>query len=535
MFLSSTYDPSELVANHPPGTRMSLFRSVLTVSGYTMISRVLGFIREILTASVLGAGPLSDAFFVALRLPNLFRSLFAEGAFAQAFVPIFAGTLAREGRAASIVFARDVFAVLVVALCGAVLIGEMLTPLILHLIAPGFERDPDQFRLAVGLTRITFPYLLFISLVSFLGGMLNAVDRFAANAASASLLNLFLIAALVLVRPLTDETLAWAVTLSGIGQFAWLLLSCAQAGLLTAPRLPRLTHEVRNLLRIMLPGVFGAGATQINIVVSTAIASMAPVGSVSYLSYADRLNQLPLGVVAVAVATVILPRLSREIRKGELEAARYTQNRGLELALLLTLPAAVALGMAAHPLLAVLFQRGAFGLHEVNEVSPALQAYAAGLPAFVLTRVMITGFLARRDTKTPVMIAAAVVAVNAALTILLGVVAGYAHVGIACATSICGWINALSLLAVSVRRGHFHLDVRCRRALPRIVLAAVGMGTVVIALERLLAASLAGGALLRYLALAVLVLGGLAMFGALALMLGATDVQELRRQLQRAP
>ena len=512
---------------------MSLFRSTLTVGGYTLVSRVLGFGREVLTAAMLGAGPLSDAFFVALRLPNLFRSLFAEGAFAQAFVPIFSGTLARDGRPAALVFARDTFAVLLAALALFVLVGEAFTPAILHLVAPGFQRNPAQFRLVVGLTRITFPYLLFISLVSFLGGMLNAVDRFAANAASASLLNVFLIAALLFVRPLTDNALAWAVSLSGVAQFAWLAISCHRAGLLLPPRLPTLTAEVRTLLRIMLPGVFGAGATQINIMVSTAIASMAPPGSVSYLSYADRLNQLPLGVVAVAVATVILPRLSREIRQGQEQAAIHTQNRGLELALLLTLPAAVALAMAAHPLLSVLFQRGAFGPREVNEVTPALQAYATGLPAFVLIRVMITGFLARRDTLTPVRIAIAVVAVNAALTVLLGVVAGFAHVGIAAATAIGGWLNAVCLIAVAHRRGHFRLDPRSRRALPRIVGAAVGMGALIWVLGRVLSAPLAGAALARYAALSALVGGGLFGFAALVLLSGAANWRDLRRQMAR--
>jgi putative peptidoglycan lipid II flippase len=512
---------------------MSLFRSTATVGAYTMVSRVLGFAREILTAAYLGAGPLSDAFFVALRLPNLFRSLFAEGAFAQAFVPIFSGTLAREGRAHALVFARDTFAFLLLALCLFLLAGEVFANPILHVVAPGFERHPAEFRLVIQLTRITFPYLLFISLVSFLGGMLNAVEKFAANAASAALLNLFLIVTLLFSRPLTDQALAWAVTLSGLAQFLWLGWSCWRHDLLLPPRRPRLTQEVATLLRIMLPGVVGAGAMQINIVVSTAIASLAPTGSVSYLSYADRLNQLPLGVVAIAVATVILPRLSREIRNGQDKAAIHTQNRGLELALLLTLPAAVALGAAAHPILAVLFERGRFGPYQVNQVAPALMAYAAGLPAFVLTKVVVTGFLARRDTITPVKIALVVVAINAALTVLLGLVLGFAHVGIACATSIGGWINALSLIAISHRRGHFHLDARSRRVIPRIAAAAIGMGVLIAGLNRVLAGALAGRALLRYASLMGLVAAGLLGFAALVLLLGAADWRELRAQMRR--
>ena len=255
-----------------------------------------------------------------------------------------------------------------------------------------------------------------------------------------------------MLHPVTGQKLSWAVTAAGIAQCLWLAWSCRRVGLkLGWPHL-RISPEVRRLMRIMLPGVFGAGATQINLAVSTAIASLAPVGSVSYLAYADRLNQLPLGVVGVAVATAILPTLSRHIRKGEDSAALHTQNRGLELALLLTLPAAVALLLESHAILHVLFQRGHFGPHQVAEVAPTLAAYAFGLPAFVLTKVVITGFLARQDTLTPVKVAVAVMVANLVLTISLGLYSGLAHVGIALATSTAGWINALTLMAISARR-----------------------------------------------------------------------------------
>src|SRR5215813_3951255 len=276
---------------------MALLRSVATVGGYTMVSRVLGFVREMLVAAFLGAGPLSDAFFVALRLPNMFRSLFAEGAFSAAFVPLFAGKIAKEGREAARAFAEDGLAVLLAALLLFLVLGEILTPQLLDLIAPGFRASPGKFALAVELTRIMFPYLLYISLTALQGGVLNSLDRFAANAFTPVLLNLFLIAALTLVRPLTGQALAWAVAAAGFAQFLWLMLSCHQAGMsLRLPR-PRLTPEVRQLLRVMLPGVFGAGVTQINLVVSTAVASLMPSGVVSYLNYADRLNQLPLAVL----------------------------------------------------------------------------------------------------------------------------------------------------------------------------------------------------------------------------------------------
>ncbi|GAB0112856.1 murein biosynthesis integral membrane protein MurJ [Acidisoma sp. C75] len=512
---------------------MALLRRVATVGGYTMISRILGFVREILTASALGAGAMSDAFFVALRLPNLFRTLFAEGAFSAAFVPLFSGMVAKDGQERAMRFAQDTFSGLLLALTLFVILGEIFTPAILHVVAPGFDSDPAHFRLTVELTRITFPYLAFISLASFQGGLLNATDRFAATAATSILLNVFLILAL-LHRPVMGQTLAAAVTLSGIAQCLWLAWCCRRAGLrLGWPRL-HVSPELRRLMRIMLPGVFGAGATQLNLLVSTAIASLAPTGSVSYLSYADRLNQLPLGVVGIAVATAILPTLSRHIRRGEESAARHTQNRGLELALLLTLPAAVALMLESHPILHVLFERGKFGPHQVAEVAPTLTAYALGLPAFVLIKVVVTDFLARSDTLTPVKVAASAMALNIVLTITLGLYSGLAHVGIALATSIAGWVNALALMALSSRRGQFSLDARCRRSLPRILLAAIGMGGELLLVHPLLHGALDAPHLgLRLAALAALVGSGMVTFGILALLFGVAHPRELKRMLAR--
>jgi putative peptidoglycan lipid II flippase len=512
---------------------MALLRSVATVGGYTLISRVLGFLREMLTATFLGAGPISDAFFVALRLPNMFRSLFAEGAFSAAFVPIFAGMIAKEGRAAALRFAEDVLAALLTALLVFLILGELGAPWILRVIAPGFESVPGKFALAVALTRIMFPYLLCISLVAFLGGMLNSVERFAATAATPTLLNIFLIAALVFVRPVNGEALAWAVTAAGGAQFLWLMVSCRQAGLsLSLPR-PRLTPAVRKLLRVMLPGVFGSGIVQVNLLVSTAIASLLPTGAVSYLSYADRLNQLPLALVGIAVGTAILPPLSRQVRTGDEKGAVATQNRGLELALLLTLPAAIALAVSSHPILAAVYQHGAFGAEQTRQTAPALTAYALGLPAFVLIKVMAPGFFARHDMATPVKIAALAMAANIVLTIVLGVGLMRSHVGIAYATTIAGWINALSLILMLQRRGYFALDAKARRSLPRILLAALGMGGLLLVLEMVLAPLLAGRLVLQLAGVALLVFGGLAGFGLLALLFGVAEPGQLKRLLRR--
>src|ERR1700745_3323529 len=458
---------------------MSLLHSVATVGSYTAVSRVLGFVRDVLTAAILGAGPVADAFFVAQRLPNLFRSLFAEGAFSAAFVPLFAGTMADRGKEAVRIFAEDVLAVLLAALLGFVVLGEIFMPTVMGVIAPGFSEDPAKFGLAVELARITFPYLLFIALVALQGGVLNSVDRFAAAAATPVLLNLFLIAALLLMERSgwrAGRALAWAVTAAGFAQFLWLLFSCARAGLALRLPLPRLTQGVRRTLAVMAPGTIGAGDTQLNLLISTALASLLPGGSVSYLYYADRLNQLPLGVVGIAVGTAILPPLSRQLRLGLAADAADTQNRGVELALLLTLPAAVALAGLAPPILAVLFQRGAFGAADTAATAAALAAYAAGLPAFVLVKVLAPGFFARHDPPPPVKVAITALVANLGLTLIL--MQFLSHVGIALATTIAGWVNALTLLVLLIRRGHFRFDSRARRNLPRVGIAALGMGGV---------------------------------------------------------
>ncbi len=515
---------------------MALLRSVATVGSYTLVSRVFGFIRDILTAAILGAGPVADAFFVAQRLPNLFRSLFAEGAFSAAFVPLASGALAEGGKPAMRDFAEEAFAVLFAVLLVFVLIGEVLMPWVMTAVAPGFGADPGKFALVVALTRITFPYLLFISLMALQAGVLNAVDRFAAPAATPIFLNLFLIAGLLMMWRFGwhgGYVLAWALSAAGVAQFFWLMGSCARAGVALRLRRPRLTPRVRETLRIMGPGVLGAGVTQINLVISTALASLLPGGSVSYLYYADRLNQLPLGVVGIAVGTAILPPLSRQVRSGDAAGAAATQNRGVELALLLTLPAAAALVVLATPILSVLFQRGAFGPADTAATAAALAAYAVGLPAFVLVKVLAPGFYAHRDTATPVRVAVAAVALNFALTVVL--MQFLAHVGVAIALSAAGWMQAATLLLLLGRHGHFRLDRRARGNIPRIAAATAGMAAVLVVLRALLGPALAGPEMLRLGALAGLVAAGIVTFATLILALGVTDWRELRGQLRRQP
>ncbi len=513
---------------------MALLRSIATVGGYTMMSRIFGFARDILIAAMLGAGPVADAFFVAFKLPNFFRRLFAEGAFNAAFVPLFARQLAAGGQEVARDFAARVLAVMVTALFLFVTALQIAMPVVMYGFAPGFASDPEKFQLAVELTRITFPYLLFISLVSLLGGVLNSLGRFAAAAATPILLNLVLIGSLLGAAPYMatpGHALAWGVAVAGIVQFLWLIGACRRAGMTFRLPRPRLTPDVRRLLRLMLPGAIGAGVVQINLLIDIVIASLLPTGAISFLYYADRINQLPLGVVGVAVGTALLPLLSRQLRDGDADAANASMNRALEFSLLLSIPAAAALMVIAEPVVVVLFQRGVFDAASAAASAHALIAYAAGLPAYILIKVYGPGFFAREDTTTPVRIAVFCVAVNLALNLIL--IQFIAHVGIALATAISAWINAGLLGFILRRRGHHSADRRLRQRLPRMALAALVMAAGLFAARHGLEAALAGPAPIRIAALAALVIGGMALYAASAIVFRAAALSDIRALMAR--
>ena len=513
---------------------MALLRSIATVGGYTMMSRVLGFVRDILIAAILGAGPVADAFFVAFKLPNFFRRLFAEGAFNAAFVPLFSGRLAAEGFESARAFAASVLSVMVVFLYLFVTALQIAMPVLMYGFAPGFVDDPAKFALAVDLTRITFPYLLFISLVSLLAGVLNSLGRFAAAAATPIILNIVLIGALVGAAPFLPtpgHALAWGVAVAGAVQFLWLMAACRRAGLSLPLHRPLLSPGVRRFLRLMLPGAIGAGVVQINLLIDVVIASLLPTGAVSYLYYADRVNQLPLGVIGVAIGTALLPLLSRQIRDGAMADARHSMNRAIEVALLLTVPGAAALLVIAEPVISVLFERGAFDAATSTATAHALMAYAVGLPAYVLVKVLAPGFFARQDTTTPVRIAIGCVAINLVLNLTL--IHVLAHVGIALATAISAWVNALTLAWVLHRRGHHAMDERLRGRILRILLASAGMAAVLWLALFGLADAVHGAPAERIAALAALVVGGLAAYAAFAMATGAAVPADLRSLLAR--
>ncbi|MFB3102153.1 MAG: murein biosynthesis integral membrane protein MurJ [Alphaproteobacteria bacterium] len=514
---------------------MVLLRSIVTVGGFTMISRVLGFLRDILIAAVLGAGAGADAFFVAFKLPNLFRRLFAEGAFSMAFVPMFAGSLEEKGKAEAQVFAEAAFSVLLWSLLAFVIVIEVAMPWIMVGFAPGFVADNAKFDLAVTLTRITFPYLLLISLVSLMAGVLNSLGRFAAAAATPILLNLCLIGAILGLARVTEtpsHALAWGVAAAGVFQFIWLFMACGREGVWLRLVPPRLTADVRALIRRILPVAIGAGVYQVNLVIDTIIASLLPTGSIAYLFFADRVNQLPLGVVGVAVGTALLPLLARQVRAGETEAALHSQNRALEFSLLLTLPAAAALMVIAEPLIRVLFERGQFGPVETSATAAALAVYAIGLPAYVLVKALAPGFFAREDTATPVKIAVGALLLNVAVA--LSLMPFLAHVGIALATAISAWANAGALAFLLYRRGLLAPDRRLRTRLAGTVGASVLMAAVLWLAVRGLAPWLVAGSLQGIAALVLVVVVGLVVYGVLAQLFGVMRWTEMRALLRRA-
>lgn len=459
---------------------MALMRSIATVGGFTMISRVTGFVRDILIANFLGAGLVADCFFVAFKFPNLFRRFFGEGAVAAAFIPLFSATLEKEGDEEARIFCNRAFSVMALALAIFCSLLMIAMPWAMYAFAPGFGDVAGKHELAVDLTRITFPYLLLISLCALISGLLNALGRFAAAAGTPILLNLMLMAALLGLTPFVPtagHALAWGVVGAGVIQLTWLLVAARRAGMM--PRLvrPTLSPRVKLLIKRIIPVAFGAGLYQISLVIDTMLASMVADGAVSWLYYADRVNQLPLGVIGVAVGTALLPLLSRQLAAGEEADAMISQNRAVEFSLLLTVPAMAGLITLAGPITTVLFERGAFTLADAQATAAALRAFAIGLPAYVLVKVLSPGFFAREDTSTPVRVAAAALVVNIALNLAL--MGPLGHVGIALATALGACVNGGTLYVVLTRRGWFRADARLKRRLLRLVLATVIMAAAI--------------------------------------------------------
>jgi len=512
---------------------MNLVRSAATVGGTTLISRLLGFLRDVMVAAALGTGPIADAFFVAFRFPNMFRSIFAEGAFNSAFVPLFAKRLEGEGENAARRFAEDALAVLLVALLVLTIAAELAMPWLMLVFAPGFSQDPQKFAWAVEFTRIAFPYLLFISLTALQSAILNSLGRFFPGAAAPVMLNVTMILAILFLVPLTGNpgrALSWGVAAAGVVQFVWLTVSLWRAGMVLRLRLPKLTPDVRRLFRLGVPGVIAGGITQVNLTIGTMIASL-QAGAVSWLYYADRIYQLPLAVIGIAIGIVLLPELSRRLRAEDTEGASWSQNRAVEFSMLLTVPAATGAAVLAFDIIRVLFERGAFARADTEATALALVIYAVGLPAFVLIKVFQPAFFAREDTKTPLRFAAISIAVNITTSFALFFPFGFA--GIATGTTLAAWVNAGQLGTRLYRRGEFAPDAQLLRRLPLTLLASAGMGAALWFGAAALAPFFENGLLVSIAALFALIAGGVLVYFLLCEVTGASRLRDLRSAFTR--
>jgi putative peptidoglycan lipid II flippase len=456
---------------------MKLIKSILTVSGFTVLSRISGFIRDILIASIMGAGPIADAFYVAFRLPNFCRRLFAEGAFNAAFVPTFTRVLNQQGKIQAHVYAEQILTILTFSLLILVLVVELTIPWLMFIIAPGFKATPERFELVISFTRITFPYILCVSLVALLTAILNCFSRFTAGAAIPILLNIVMIIFIAVLTPwfaTSGHTLSWGVISAGLLQLGLAIFVIRRFGFGLKFRKPELSEPVRRLLRLMLPASLAAGVIQVNMLIGITFLSFLPSGAISYFFYADRLNQLPLSLVAVAVSTALLPTLSQKLALNHTESALNIQNRCLEFAFLLILPATLALLILSEPIITVLFERGAFGRIEVEETAKVLSIFALGLPAYVIVKILSTSFFARHDTKTPLYAAIFAVVVNILLNLVL--INSLKHVGIALATSLASWLNAGCLAYKLHQKQFFQLDSRLKERIPKFMMGCLAMG-----------------------------------------------------------
>jgi putative peptidoglycan lipid II flippase len=508
-----------------------LLSGILTVGGWTMMSRLLGFVRDVMIASFLGPGVLMDAFVAAFRLPNMFRRFFAEGAFNAAFVPMFSKRLeADEDPMGFAALALSGLGLVLLALTG---LAMVFMPALVWATAEGFAGDA-RFGITVEFGRIVFPYIFFISLAALFSGVLNAAGRFAAAAAAPVLLNVALIAAMgaaALMGGAVAQALVWSIPVAGIAQLALVWHAANRAGMRIRPVRPRWTPEMAQLVRVAVPAALAGGVVQVNLVVGQLVASQYD-KAVSWLYSADRLYQLPLGVVGIAVGIVLLPDLSRRLKAGDDTGARIALSRAGEVALALTVPCAVALVVIPLPLVAVLFERGAFGSDDSAATALAVAIYGLGLPAFVLQKILQPIFFARADTRSPFRYAVVAMVVNAVLAVGLSYAVGW--IAAALATSVAAWVMVWQLARGARAFGVVaRFDAQFRRRLWRIVLASLLMGAVVWGLAIVLGPLLSVGGW-RWLALLILVALGTLAYGLFGQGLGAFRLQEVRHSLRRA-
>lgn len=520
---------------------MSLVKKFATVGGATLGSRIFGFARETLMAAALGTGPMADVFYAAFRFPNLFRRLFAEGAFNAAFVPLFAKEIEANGIEGAKRFSEEVFGVLFSVLLLITIVMELCMPLLVRfVIAPGFADDPEKFGITIRMAAVMFPYLMCMSLTAMMSGMLNSLHHFFAAAVAPVFLNVVMIGALFYAlytgaEPLaTAWYLSWGVLAAGVLQLVVVYLGVLHAGMSIGFRFPKMTPNVKRLLILAVPAAVTGGITQINQLIGQAIASSRE-GAIAALQYADRIYQLPLGVVGVAVGVVLLPELARALKGGALREAAFLQNRSIEFVMFLTIPAGFALWILSDEIIRVLYERGAF--HEQNTliVGSILAIYGIGLPAFVLIKALQPGFYAREDTKTPMRFSAIAVATNCATALTLFPYMGAP--GIAVAEATAGWISTVLLFTTLLRRGHLTWEWALAKRAVLLIVASAVMGAVIFYLKQHWAPWLASGAplLTKVGTLGLLIAISMVVYFATAFLIGGADLGMIRRNLNRKP
>ena len=518
---------------------MSLLKNVGTIGGLTMVSRIAGMAREMIFSRVLGANAVTDAWFQAFIIPNVFRRLFAEGAFSAAFVPMFSKRLhgpenMEQGLEDARSFSNAVLSVFLPVLIALCALFELAMPGVIWVLADK-PVDPQNFAIAVDFARIMFPYIVLVSLVTLFTGMLNSVSRFAPGASFPIILNLVLIGALLGGEWLIDNRgydmvevtygVAWAVTFGGVIQLAWLYYWSRVEGF--RPRLmwPKITPEVKRLSIIALPAAIGGGAYQINTLVQLYFLNQIGSGSVSYMNYADRLNQLPLGIIGIALSTAILPTLSRFVGSKNTEGADRIQSDAIELSMLLTIPAAVALAICATPFVTMIFQGGRFDLADAAATGEVLAALVLGLPAFVLVKVLVPNFYARSDTRTPVY--AAFISLTVFVALNFAVMTEYGVVGVAYASVVGAWINVIFLYIVLVKRGYYAIPLPLVGRIARQLVAAAAMGAALWFARDLLTGWFSAGLFARLGALLALVAAAAVVYFGVAFAVGAIDRQRI--------
>lgn len=513
---------------------MKLLKAMATIASFTMLSRIAGMVRDMLTAAILGAGPLADAFFIALKLPNFFRRVAGEGAFSVSFIPLYSKTINQEGEEAAANFAGQIFSIMAIVLSIFSIVVMIGMPWVIHIIAPGFQYGTERYDLAVTLTRLTFPYLLLMSLTALFGGMLNTNGKFAPFAAAPIIFNLTLIFAILVVAgffPTAGHAMATGVAVSGVLQLVMMIYFIRRYHIKFHFQKPAFTEKTKKLFKLMGPGILSAGVFQINLFVDMMLASLLPAGAISYLYYADRLNQLPLSMVGIAVGTALLPMLSKSLASNNVAESKDLFNRSLEFCFFVAVPATVALLIVPYQMVTTLFEHGKFSANDTLQTSYVLMGYGIGLPAYVASKIFMTAFWAHQDTMTPVKIAIITTLTNVMLSLLLIGLLGVA--GIAISTGIVGWLQVYLLHRKLKGNDAMEFDDRLRVVFPKIAICSCLMAITLSILSYVFQPYFTGALPIKILALLAILGAGSITYAVAIHVTGVLKIHDIKKYLKR--